>query len=77
MKRTNLNRVRARQERWMEKVTARPMPCPRCHAKVSLEQAEQIDGDLHRCPECAGMIEHVVPLFDPGVIWHWVIPTLG
>ena len=75
MRRTNLKRVIAKQEKWIRKVTAQPMACPRCQAKVSLDQAEHLEGDLYRCPECGGTIEHVVPLFDQSVIWCWAMPA--
>ena len=63
--------IRAKQERYLEKVRSIPMPCPVCTNGVSLKHARRIEGDLYSCPNCDSKILHVVPALDPIVIWRW------
>ena len=71
-KRMSFSRIIKQQERYVERVRAQPHPCPECGVPLSWEEADQLDGDLHRCPRCAGKIRVLVPAFDPLRSWCWI-----
>ena len=70
----SFKRIIKQQEQYVSRVRAQRHPCPACGVPLSWEDAEQLDGDLHICPRCAGKIRVLVPVLDPLRSWRWVEP---
>ena len=67
-------RIRASQDRYVARIQAIPQPCSACATPVSMTAAQQVDGNLYRCPHCNSTMQHVVPAFDLLRAWYWIIP---
>ena len=67
----SLRKQREKQDRYVARMQAQRHPCPCCGIPLSQVEAEQVAGDIHRCPRCEGTITLVVPAFDPLRVWHW------
>ncbi len=69
-----------RQEKFLLRVAAQPMPCPVCHGAVNQFVAAGLSVDefqpgyssrhTFRCPSCQVELIAVVPFFGPPYLWR-------